>query len=587
MGRRRRGAGIPGTAPSSGSSVSATILARGAGVKPTIVGSHPLPATTAVLKEAVALHRAGRVREALARYEAILAAEPRNAQALQLAGEALSRIGAAGKGIDLLNQSISLDPTSADAHCNLGNALQTSGRFEEAVTAYDRALGLNPRMVQVVVNRGNALVALGRLDEALAGYEEALRHEPKSAEAHCGIGVILMRQRQPKDAIGRLRRAVSLRPDYAEAHTNLGNAHLAAGELEEAVAAYRRSTELRPRSADSWSNLGGGLLASGRNDDAIDAYRRAVELKPGSAAAQYKLGNALLPTGQLSEAIRAFETAIENEPAHIGALTNLAAAYLEAGNATRALDTANACLAHDPTSRRALAFRSVALTEVGEAEAARALVDTDRLVRAESVPPPEGHTASSFNEALAAHVQNHPTLRFAPAGHATRNGSHTGDLLTEPKGPIALLEAIIEAEIGRYLADLPRDASHPYLGHRPTDWRLRVWSVVMAAQGHQIPHIHPSGWVSGIYYPKLPAVVTRESADHQGWLEFGRPLDSFALKQEPAIRLVKPEEGLMLLFPSYFYHRTIPFEATEPRISIAFDALPERLEPVAGDTAPL
>ena len=30
----------------------------------------------------------------------------------------------------------------------------------------------------------------------------------------------------------------------------------------------------------------------------------------------------------------------------------------------------------------------------------------------------------------------------------------------------------------------------------------------------------------------------------------------------------------MILFPSYFYHRTTPFEGTERRISIAFDAVP-------------
>ena len=29
----------------------------------------------------------------------------------------------------------------------------------------------------------------------------------------------------------------------------------------------------------------------------------------------------------------------------------------------------------------------------------------------------------------------------------------------------------------------------------------------------------------------------------------------------------------MVLFPSYFYHRTLPFESDEVRISIAFDVL--------------
>ena len=41
------------------------------------------------------------------------------------------------------------------------------------------------------------------------------------------------------------------------------------------------------------------------------------------------------------------------------------------------------------------------------------------------------------------------------------------------------------------------------------------------------------------------------------------------------MKAVRPEEGLLLLFPSYFYHGTVPFEAAEPRISIAFDVLPE------------
>jgi hypothetical protein len=38
-----------------------------------------------------------------------------------------------------------------------------------------------------------------------------------------------------------------------------------------------------------------------------------------------------------------------------------------------------------------------------------------------------------------------------------------------------------------------------------------------------------------------------------------------------------PYEGLMVLFPSYFYHRTIPFEGDSARISLAFDVV--ALEP--------
>jgi hypothetical protein len=38
--------------------------------------------------------------------------------------------------------------------------------------------------------------------------------------------------------------------------------------------------------------------------------------------------------------------------------------------------------------------------------------------------------------------------------------------------------------------------------------------------------------------------------------------------------LVRPEEGLMLLFPSYFYHRIRPFDSSGVRVSVAFDVKP-------------
>lgn len=36
---------------------------------------------------------------------------------------------------------------------------------------------------------------------------------------------------------------------------------------------------------------------------------------------------------------------------------------------------------------------------------------------------------------------------------------------------------------------------------------------------------------------------------------------------------MRPEEGLMVLVPSYFYRRTVPTESADLRVSIAFDVL--------------
>jgi uncharacterized protein (TIGR02466 family) len=100
--------------------------------------------------------------------------------------------------------------------------------------------------------------------------------------------------------------------------------------------------------------------------------------------------------------------------------------------------------------------------------------------------------------------------------------------------------------------------------------------VVLENQGHQIPHIHPSAWMSGVYYVSVPDSVAASTESTAGWIEFGQPPDHYHGKTPPQLTLVKPQAGFLVLFPSYFYHRTIPFDAAGRRISIAFDVLPYR-----------
>jgi uncharacterized protein (TIGR02466 family) len=146
-------------------------------------------------------------------------------------------------------------------------------------------------------------------------------------------------------------------------------------------------------------------------------------------------------------------------------------------------------------------------------------------------------------------------------------------LLAEPKGPVAELERLIDNALEGYLRALPPNSRHPFLAKKPARWQLDVWGIVLGSQGHQIPHMHPAGWLSGCYYVKVPRVVA-DGSGHEGWIEFGRPHERYRATAEPDLKLVRPEEGLMVLFPSFVFHRTVPFEAADKRISIAFDIRP-------------
>ena len=81
------------------------------------------PGTAEHLQQGLALHRQGRLADAQAAYEAILAREPRHFDALHL----------------------------------LAVLLAQAGRFDEALTAFDRAVALQPNVAALHFNRGRAL----------------------------------------------------------------------------------------------------------------------------------------------------------------------------------------------------------------------------------------------------------------------------------------------------------------------------------------------------------------------------------------------------------------------------------------------
>ncbi len=117
------------------------------------------------------------------------------------------------------------------------------------------------------------------------------------------------------------------------------------------------------------------------------------------------------------------------------------------------------------------------------------------------------------------------------------------------------------------------DDDHPYLASKPTDWTLTLWATVLDRDGHQAAHVHPTGWLSGVYYVAVPEPAP-DAPEKSGWIEFGRPPDELGLRRDPSVHALGPTPGLMLLFPSYFYHRTMPFTGAGQRVSIAFDLMP-------------
>jgi len=529
----------------------------------------------ALLADAVRHFRANHPREAERACRAVLERAPERVDARHLLAVILGRTGRFDEAQATLEGALARDPRAPPLHMALGGLLLARGRDEQAMAAFERAVALDPGSSAARTELGHALRRLGRLAEAERALEAAIARDPDNTTAHLRLGNLRADQGRLAEAEAAVRAAIARAPGSAEAHVNLGNLLLAQLRLEEAALAYEKAIAIRPDLAQAHNNLGNARRDQGRREEAVAAYQRALALDPNLAETHYNLANTLQELGRDEDAAAAYRRALDCAPSYAKPHYGLAHLAMSKGDAAAALAACADCLALDPGNRYALAIEAAALDASGEHDRARTLVGLDRLVRPTRIEAPEGFAdLAAFNEALARHVLDHPTLVHEPLNKATRGGRQTRELLVEPKGPVAALEAAIDRAIAAYRSALAPDAAHPFLAHRPARWRLNVWGTVLAAQGHQAAHIHPAGWLSGVYYVRLPAVVAANDAGHAGWIAFGGHDPAYGLDPVSEIRRIRPEEGLMVLFPSYVYHRTVPFEGDELRISIAFDALP-------------
>ena len=520
-----------------------------------------------LLEEAAKHHRCGDLVGADAILSRILEIDSSHAPALLAHGNIYAQSGHLEQALESFEKAARSDPDSPAHFAQMGRTLQNLGRLEEAVVAFEKAIGRDRRVPELFFFLGNTHSQHGDYDAAITAYCQALTLRPDFAPASCNLGAIYKEQGKLGDAVHAYHQAINAGPKLAIAHANLGSALIELGEVDAAIKACRRATELAPGSVQGFANLGVALRESGDNEQAISVFRQALEIEPGFIEAHMNLGNALRTLERSKEASACYQHVAQLEPKNAQAHSSQVSLLLESGEPTKALDICESYLAQQPYNCLLQAARSVALHTLEQREQLATFLNLNEIVFDKRLRTPPGYKdMRSFNDALSQHVLCHPSLTRSPASHATRAGQHTGELLSNPRGPMDSFECLARTLLEEFSSSgLPL----PFLDAPAANIRMNIWGVVMQEGGHQIPHIHPTAWISGVYYPRVSRSIGTES--DSGWIEFGRFGREFAYQIEPEVRTIKPEDGLMLLFPSYLYHRTIPLDSNEPRISIAFD----------------
>lgn len=533
---------------------------------------------------------------------------PQQAEVANNLGNALSLSGRREEAIESYSQAVKIHPRYVDAWRNLALGQLEMGRFEDALASFNHCLAIRPSDASAWMGIGNIYRRQNNIDQAIQSFEKALALRPGYAEAHHNLGVCLRIKQRPTEAIGHYQRARDLGLDRAELYQNLGSALVDVQDIHGAIEAYRAAIERNPEDIVSHRDLNKLLWELELLDDHLNSYRKALTLRPSSEELTRAYAIALNQQASYEEAEQVLQQGLRHWPESSGLKSLLAYSLEELGRwddalklhgeavtlpgavANQRVSYARALLAcqrpdealphaeqavrETPFDQRAIAYLGLCWRMLGDEQDA-ILNDYENFVQVYDAPYPIKYAnREAFNAKLKAVLDALHLSKRHPVEQTLRGGTQTfGDLFDRREPEIAELVTGLCHCIQDYIQQLPQDPSHPLLMRRGEGFKFSAsWSVRLQRNGYHTMHVHPLGWISSAYYVQVPPEVS-ESGDYGGGIKFGEP-DIDIGPYGTARRIIQPQTGQLVLFPSYMWHGTTPFASEQERMTVAFDVIP-------------
>ena len=566
---------------------------------PVAARGHP----DALMVAALAETAQGRPAAARPLLEAALQTAPHHAGIWNSYANLLDELGDTVAAIAAYQQALAIAPGSVPTWTNLALAAITARRWDVAVAAIDRALALAPGDARALAARGLLEQTRDQPQAAVSCYGLALAANPGDRAARHNLAAALR-------TLGRTDEALATLGQPSSADSSMLRGHLLGdlGRFDAAIAQYRAVVAVDAGHAPAHAALAELLPQIGRGGEALLSYDGALagsasrelwaaaigaargnrdggRMLEWASAAEARFGQqpdwALARVGALSllgdraAALAAAHQAAAAWPQAAGAAIFLAWLYLKDGDPARAEGHAIRASHLAPLEQSPWSLLTLVWRLMGDMRETW-LADYENLVLVDTIATPAGWAdlASFLADLSATLTRLHVTLQ-APAEQSLRGGTQTRGSLFDTADPVLkALQSALSAAVDARLATLPRDASHPFLGRLTGGADMTgSWSVRLQAKGFHVNHIHHSGWLSSAFHVDLPGEIGTAAGDDAGKLLFGSPDAALAIDLSPR-RIVTPAPGRLVLFPSYFWHGTAPFDSNRPRLSVAFDALP-------------
>jgi tetratricopeptide (TPR) repeat protein len=362
--------------------------------------------------------------------------------------------------------------------------------------------------------------------------------------------------------------AAERNPERPEVWLLLADLHRLKEDHSQAEAVLARGVTVLPSDSELRAAFVEVRSQRGDIESAITEAGEAARLSPSNRAAQLVYFKLLLEHAEADQAaamVPALKQLKIGDHSLLSFLLNKCRSHQDLSELR---DYCGAVLSKDPGCTAAMYAKAVAMAKLGEVDSARAVLSLEDLVSVRELAAPVGYASEQlFHIELLAEIQQHPTLIRDPKGKSTRGGHQTAFLKRSDGPAINTLIEHIQYEVDRYVEALSEEASTFKLS-RPQRATLSIWAVIYDEHGRQDSHFHPSGWLSGVYYPQIGK---SDRSSRRGELLIGAVDPAEGFEPPWGIRAVEPKAGRLVLFPSYVPHATAP--AGTGRVAVAFDVM--------------
>lgn len=557
------------------------------------------------MQKGIHCHNIGKLQEAEKYYSLILKADPKHPDANYNMGKLAIMFNKNSLAFSFFKIALEVNPRVSQFWYNCINTLIMMKRYVDAKNFFDEARNLGITQDNTFYNLENKLFNTHKFNDlnfkknlvakklsnkeinfienlliqkqfsvVLNHVEQMLLEYDCNEILFCFLGRANQGLKNWEYAIKNFKEALNLNPNNENTLFHFSNSQREAGYIEESIKNLKKIIKMNPLSSNALNNIANNYKSLGNFKKALTNYKRAIKIDPNNELSHLNLGIIFYENGEYESAIKCFKEGVRINPIYKNKI-HLSDLYLKSNDTKNALILLDNILSEKPFDSRAIAYKTIALRGLKNFKEVEKIINFSEFVNIDNIQNYIDDDFTIFNKSLCSILENHPDRAEEKNlnSWAIRGGSAVRNLLNSKSPILKKFHEIILKVIDNKIKYLQQTNVTPYMKRKPLHYKLDCWANLLKGGDYQENHIHNNGWISGVYYVDLPDDQLN-NRDKAGWIEFNRSgygLPHFG--KNKGVKVIQPEIGMFILFPSYIWHGTIPYVGNKNRISISFDVI--------------